>query len=324
MNAIVLAGGYATRLWPVTKHRPKMLLPIGDTTVIDRTFTELEADDRISDVFVSTNRRFADEFEAYIESSRYEKLTLTVEETTGEDEKLGVVGALAQLVDREGIDEDTIVVAGDNLLSFDVGEFVDFFQSAGGPTIAAYDVGSVDRATSYGVIELDGTVLTEFQEKPDDPSSTLVSIACYGFPAETLSELRTYLERGHNPDEPGWFVRWLHDRTDVHAFTFEGAWFDIGTPGSYLDALAWYLDGRTHVAESATVERSTLGENVQIMAGAEIVDANLRNSVVFPETTIRDCEIRSSIVDRENTLVGLDLQDALIGAHTRILTGGER
>lgn len=321
MKAIVLAGGYATRLWPVTKHRPKMLLPIGDTTVIDRVFTELEADDRISDVFVSTNRRFADEFSSYIRSSRYEKLTLSVEETTDEDEKLGVVGALAQLVDREDIDEETIVIAGDNLLSFDVGEFIDFFQSVEKPSIAAYDVGNADRATSYGVIELEGSVLTDFQEKPANPPSTLVSIACYGFPAETLADLQTYLERGHNPDEPGWFITWLHERTDVHAFTFEEAWFDIGTPESYLDALEWCLDGRAHIAESATVEQSTIGENVQIMAGAEVIGTELRNSIVFPNATIRDCEIRSSIIDRENTLEGLDLQDALIGAHTRIITG---
>ena len=123
MKAVVLAGGFATRLWPITRHRPKMLLPIGDATVIDRVFAELEADSRIDEVFVSTNAAFADEFETYLADSEFTKPTLSVEETTEEDEKFGVVGALAQLVDREGIDDDLVVVAGDNLIGFDLAEF---------------------------------------------------------------------------------------------------------------------------------------------------------------------------------------------------------
>ncbi len=321
MKAIVLAGGYATRLWPITKHRPKMLLPVGETTVIDRIFADLEADDRISEVYVSTNRRFAGEFERYVAESEFEKPTLTVEETTSETHKLGVVGAIAQLVDREGIEEDTVVIAGDNLISFDVDEFVEFFQATGGPAIAVYDVGSRERASSYGVVELEEGVITDFQEKPDDPDSTLISIACYGFPAETLTHFRTYLEEGNNPDEPGWFVQWLQERTDVHAFTFEEAWFDIGTPGSYLDALSWHLDGGTYLDERATIEGATIGENVQVMAGAEVDRTHLEDAIVFPNAVVRDCEIRSSIVDRETEIDGLDLQGALIGAHTRILNG---
>ena len=117
MKAVVLAGGYATRLWPVTKHRPKMFLPVGETTVIDRILGELERDDRIDEVYVSTNERFAADFEAHLEANDYGKAQLSVEDTTEEDEKFGVIGALAQLVDREDVDgEDLLVIAGDNLL----------------------------------------------------------------------------------------------------------------------------------------------------------------------------------------------------------------
>ena len=113
MKAVVLAGGYATRLWPVTKHRPKMLLPVGNTTVIDRIFEALEADDRIESVYVSTNERFASAFETHLADSDFEKPTLSVEETTDEDEKFGVVGALAQLIDREGLEDDLLIIAGE-------------------------------------------------------------------------------------------------------------------------------------------------------------------------------------------------------------------
>jgi len=323
MDAIVLAGGYATRLWPITRHRPKMFLPIGDTTVVDRIFEELEGDDRIEDVYVSTNERFAEEFEAHLASAPFQKPVLSVEETTEESEKLGVIGALAQLVEREGLDSDTLVLAGDNLISFSVSEFLDAFDAARAPTIAAYDVGTRDRASEYGVIETDDGHVVDFEEKPDRPSSSLISIACYGFPADTLGLLETYLSGDNNPDEPGWFVQWLVDRERVAAFTFDEAWFDIGTPASYLDAISWYLDGGTLIHPEAEIRESTLGRNVHVMRGAEIVDSHLDRAIVFPDATLRSCEIRSSIIDEETVLENLNLAGAQIGAHTRIANGTE-
>ncbi|QZX99669.1 sugar phosphate nucleotidyltransferase [Halobaculum rubrum] len=318
MKAVVLAGGYATRLWPITRNRPKMLLPVGDGTVIDEIFGDLEADDRIDEVFVSTNERFAGEFETYLADADFEKPTVSVEDTSAEDEKFGVVGALAQLIDRENVDDDLVVVAGDNLISFDVAEFVDFFAEKGTPTLAAYDVGSRERAKSYGLVQLDGDRVVDFQEKPDDPKSTLVSIACYAFPQETLPDFEAYLSDGNNPDEPGWFIQWLQSRQPVHAFTFEEAWFDIGTPESYLDAVSWYLNGESVVHPDATVENSEIGDNVYVLAGTEIVDSSLEESVVFGNATIRDADVRGSIIDEETVVDGLDLSGALIGAHSRL------
>ena len=321
MKAVVLAGGYATRLWPITKHRPKMFLPVGDSTVIDEIFADLEADDRIDEVYVSTNERFADDFRDYLADSDFEKPTLTVEDTTEEDEKFGVVGALAQLVDREHVDDDLVVVAGDNLISFDIAAFVDFFEAKRTPALAAYDVGSLERAKSYGLVDLDGDEVVDFQEKPEDPKSTLVSIACYAFPSETLPDLQRYLAEGENPDEPGWFMQWLQARQSVHAFTFEGAWFDIGTPESYLDAVRWNLDGENLVSDDATVENTTVGENVHIMGNAELVNSSVDNTVVFPNATLRDCDVRDSIIDEKTHLENIDFLGALIGAHTTISNG---
>ncbi|SDJ67984.1 glucose-1-phosphate thymidylyltransferase [Halovenus aranensis] len=318
MKAVVLAGGYATRLWPITRNRPKMFLPVGETTVIDRVLSELEDDDRIDDVFVSTNERFADDFEAHLAETAFEKPQLSVEETVDEDEKLGVIGALAQLVDREDIDdEDLLVVAGDNLISFDLSTFVDFFEEEETATLAAYDVGSREKATQYGLVELDGTRVVDFQEKPADPPSTLVSIACYAFPAEEV-RFSEYLAADNNPDEPGWFVQWLQSRSPVSAFTFEEAWFDIGTPESYLEAVAWALDGDSIVAEDATVEDTTIGENVHVMPGATVTDATLERSLVFPDATLESCSLVDSIVDREALVRNLDLTGARIGGHTHL------
>jgi len=300
-----------------------MFLPVGENTVIDEIFEDLEADDRVDEVFVSTNERFADAFAEYLADSPFEKPTLSVEETVEEDEKFGVVGALEQLVDREDVDDDLIVVAGDNMISFDLGEFADFFESKGTPTLAAYDVGDRERAKSYGLVDLDGDEVVDFQEKPDDPKTTLVSIACYAFPAETLPDLSTYLEDGNNPDEPGWFLQWLQERGSVHAFTFDGAWFDIGTADSYLDAVEYALDGGSLVADGATVEDSDIGDVVHVMDGATVTDSTLDRAVVFEDATIADSSIRNSVIDEGATLTGVDLSGSLIGAYTSITDGDE-
>jgi len=318
MKAVVLAGGYATRLWPITKHRPKMFLPVGETTVIDRIFDQLEHDDRVDTVYVSTNERFAGDFEEYLDGSDFEKPVLSVEQTTEEDEKFGVVGALAQLVEREGVDDDLLVVAGDNLMGFDLRDFLDHFEDHGTATLAAYDVGSLEKARSYGLVALEDGRVVDFQEKPDEPKSTLVSIACYALPRASL-RFREYLADDNNPDEPGWFVQWLQSQEPVHAFTFEDAWYDIGAPDSYLEAVEWGLGGGSIVADSATVEDSDIGENVHVMADAHIEGSSLERSVIFPGATIVDCEVEDSIVDEGTHIEGLDLDGALIGAHTRLV-----
>ena len=321
MDAVVLAGGYATRLWPITKHRPKMFLPVGDSTVVDRIFAGLGSDDRIDSVYVSTNERFAEAFEQHIREAPFEKPELSVEETTAESEKLGVIGALDQLIDREGITDDLLVIAGDNLLSFDPAEFVDFFYERETPAIAAYDVGSLERATSYGVVEIDGERVVDFQEKPENPKSTLASIACYAFPAGNLDGIGEYLRGDNNPDEPGGFIQWLHTRDTVRAFCFEDAWFDIGTAESYLEAVAWTLDGEAMIADGATVTNSNIGSNVHVMDGAEVTGSTIRDSVIFSDATVVDCDLRDSIIDEDTHVEGLDLSSALIGAHTRLENG---
>lgn len=318
MKAVVLAGGYATRLWPITRHRPKMFLPVGEMTIIDTIFEDLEDDDRVDEVYVSTNEYFAEEFDEYLADSEFEKPTLSVEDTSEEDEKFGVVGALAQLVDREDIDDDLVVVAGDNLISFDVGDFADFFEDQGTPCIAAYDVGSRERAKSYGLVRLDGTRVVDFQEKPDHPASTLVSIACYAFPADTLPSLDEYLAGDNNPDEPGWFIQWMQSRQRVDAFTFDGAWFDIGTPESYRDAVKWHLDGDTKVADSATVRDSDIGENVHVMPGAEVINSSVESSIIFPDTTVQNATLSESIIDEEAEVADITLREGLVGPHSRL------
>jgi len=208
------------------------------------------------------------------------------------------------------------------MISFDLSDFADFFESKGTPTLAAYDVGTASAPSPTGS-SISTATRSSTQEKPDDPKTTLVSIACYAFPAETLPDLSTYLEDGNNPDEPGWFLQWLQKRGAVHAYTFDGAWFDIGTADSYLDAVEYALDGGTLVADDAIVENSDLGDVVHVMSGATVTDSTLERAVVFPNVTITDSEIRNSVIDEGATLEGVDLSGALIGSHTSITEGDD-
>jgi glucose-1-phosphate thymidylyltransferase len=294
-----------------------MLLPVGETTVIDRILSSLESDDRIENVYISTNERFADTFADHVDERGYEKAVLSVEETSEEDEKFGVVGALAQLVDREGVDDDLLVVAGDNLMGFDLGDFLDSYEAHDAPTLAAYDVGSREKAASYGLLALDGQKVVDFQEKPDDPKSTLVSIACYAFPEESV-RFEEYLSGDNNPDEPGWFIEWLQRQESVYAYSFDEPWFDIGTPEAYLEAVSWALDDENQIADDAIVENCTFGENVHVLGGAELSNVSLTDSVIFPGSIVEDADLARSIVDEHSYIEGKDLVDSLVGSYSRL------
>jgi len=318
MKAIVLAGGYATRMWPITRHRPKMLLPVGESTVIDGIVDELEGDERISEILISTNDAFADEFETHFQERGTDKITMSVEDTSDEDEKFGVVGALAQLVDREGLgDEDLLVIAGDNLFGFDISEFIDHFKNYDDPTLAAYDVGDLEKAKSYGLIQVEGDEIVDFQEKPDNPKSTLVSIACYAFPADAI-RFDEYLAGDNNPDEPGWFIQWLVDQGSVRPFSFDDVWYDIGTADSYLEAVEFALEGGQIIADDATVENSKLGENVHVLSGATIKNSSVEDTVVFQDATITDADVTDSVIDEEASVHDKDLDGALLGQNSRV------
>ncbi|MFB6284819.1 MAG: NDP-sugar synthase [Halobacteria archaeon] len=318
MKAVVLAGGYATRLWPITKNRAKPLLPVGGTPIIDHIIRPLEELDVIEEVYVSTNKRFEEDFEEYIEANGFVKTIPAIEETTAEDEKFGTIGALEQLIRRESIDEDLLVVAGDNLFSFGIPDFLESYQEREEPTIAAYDVESREKAKQYGLVNVDGGEVVDFQEKPDNPDSTLVSIACYVFPADTLDLITEYLEGDNNPDAPGFFIEWLQNRNSVHSYVFDGVWYDIGTPDSYLDANREMMDSETYVHEDAVVEGSELGDGSYVMEDAVVEDSEIGNSIIFPEAEVEEAEVDDTVIDTCARVNGIDIEESIVGEYSRV------
>ena len=235
MKAVILAGGYARRMWPLTKNRPKHLLPVAGRPMLDYVMDSLESIPDLEEIFLSTNMRFQGQFKKYLDGvNTKKKLRLFIEDTRSEEEKLGSVGALGYLIRESGLDDNLLVIGGDNIFGFEMTDFIEYFYSKKANTIALYDLGNREKARLYGVVHIDDdNRIIDFHEKPADPQSTLVSTACYAFTRKGMRSILRYLEEGNDPDKMGHFIEWLYRHDDVYGFVFTGVWFDIGSLESY-------------------------------------------------------------------------------------------
>ncbi|MFB6180846.1 MAG: sugar phosphate nucleotidyltransferase [Candidatus Nanohalobium sp.] len=320
MKAVVLAGGHATRLWPVTKNRAKPLLPLGERPIIDFIVDDL---DEVDEIIISTNAKFKEDFEDYVDEYDREDTRVVVEDQDSEEEKPGTIGAILKLIETEDLEDDLFIIGGDNYLGFDLSDFLEFAEGREGPSNVVYDVKQEEMAKSFGIVDTDGERIVGFEEKPEEPPSTLASTACYFFPEEKVSLFQEYEQHFQETDvpkeqyldEPGRLIEWAHEETPMFAFDFDGDWFDIGTPRGYLNAMNAVIDSKIVNGET---EDCVLGENVYIMEGAEAKDSTIKNSIIFPNVTVEESEVRNSIIDRKSDIKDIDLNDAVIGEHSTL------
>lgn len=237
LKALILAAGYATRLYPLTRNKAKPLLPIAGRPIIDYIADAIDSVGEIDRIYLVTNSKFAASFEEWGKKRRG-RLPVTVidDGTTSDDDKRGAIGDILFVLERERIDDDLLIVAGDNLFDLDLARFVRFFRGKG-PTIAAYDVGDREAAKRYGIVAVDmENRIVDFREKPQDPASTLASLGMYALPRDRLELYRKYIGEGNSPDAPGNFIKWLYKREPVYAYVFSGLWYDIGDLAMYRKA----------------------------------------------------------------------------------------
>jgi glucose-1-phosphate thymidylyltransferase len=234
VRAIILAAGYATRLRPLTDELPKQLLPVGGRPMIDWVCDKLT--EVTDDVHLVTNARFAGDFRAW--SARRDGVTVHDDGTQTNEDRLGAIGDIAFVLERTGTDDDLLVIAGDNLFDFSLGDFVEFAAAKGvASAVAVYDCGDLELAAQYGVVDADDDDrVIGFEEKPASPRSTLVATAAYMYHQQHVPQVERYLADGNPPDQPGRLVAWLCPREPVYAYRFPGAWFDIGNPDQLLEA----------------------------------------------------------------------------------------
>jgi glucose-1-phosphate thymidylyltransferase len=236
MRAIVLAGGYAKRLWPLTKDCPKPLLPIGDSHILDYIVSKINDVNRIEEIILATNQRFEGNFLEWVRERGYRNITVFPEPSMQEEEKLGPVKAI-DLIIKETPRDDFLIAAGDNLFSLDLAELVTFYRKVKSPVIALYEVGSLELAKKYASVEVnEKRKIVSFEEKPEYPKSQLVSTGIYVLPWKSISKIGAYLQDGNLPDPIGRFIGWLSERENVYGFKFAGYWYDIGSLESYACA----------------------------------------------------------------------------------------
>jgi glucose-1-phosphate thymidylyltransferase len=235
VKALVLAAGYATRLSPLTDEFPKPLLPVGGRPMLDWIVDRLGEVDEVDEVHVVTNARYARHFRAWGDGRGVE---IHDDGTTTNEGRLGAIGDIVFVLERIGVVDDLLAVAGDNLFDFSLRDLVGFWQGKGvASALGVYDVGDRELAKQYGVVELDDDDrVVSMVEKPEHPASTLAATAAYVYHREHLPLIDRYLADGNSPDQPGRFLVWLYKRAPVYAHRFTGEWSDIGDRDQLLAA----------------------------------------------------------------------------------------
>jgi len=233
----MLAGGYGTRLGALTLNTPKQLLPVGGRPIFTHILSAVEALSAVEQIYVVTNCKFFRQFLQWREETPSRCSIIVVNDGThSNEERLGAVGDIHFLLDMYGIDEDLLVVGGDNLFEFRLPDFVAFAQQRG-TAIAVYTLPRLEDAEKYGNVKLDDQQrIVWFEEKPKPPQTRLIATAVYYFKREHLKHFRRYRAEGHHQDAPGFFIRWLYPQVEVYGYAFDGYWFDIGSPESLAEA----------------------------------------------------------------------------------------
>lgn len=241
MNALILAAGYATRLYPLTLNKAKPLLEVGGKPIIEWLLDNLMDVPGLDTVYIVTNAKFAGDFQNWANAYRGQhpeiKIKIINDGSKSDDDKLGAIGDINLVLMRENLTgEDLLVIAGDNLFQQSLREFVNAAKHSAA-TVAVHNVGNLEAMKKYGTVAVDKNgVITNFEEKPEKPKSTLAAVALYYYSREVLPLFTTYLAAGNNPDQPGLFLQWLYTRKPVNTFEIKERWLDIGSKETLEDA----------------------------------------------------------------------------------------
>jgi len=240
MKVLILAAGYGIRLYPITKDISKVLLPVKGKPVIEYIVEKLEYIN-VNGIYVVTNDRFFSHLEEWVNgvkrsNSKISNFIEVINDCTiSENDKLGAIGDVDYVIKNKKIQEDLLIIAGDNLFEFGLNEFISFSQrNSKYPTIGITSLDSKKLASQYGIVKIDeNNHVKEFEEKPINPKSNLVAIGIYYFSLESLYLISEYLEEKNNPDAMGYLITWFCKNYEVYSYSFLGQWYDIGSLERY-------------------------------------------------------------------------------------------
>ncbi len=307
MKVLILAGGFAKRLWPLTLDKSKALLPIAGRPVLSHILDKLPAG---ADIIVSTNEVFAPDFRAWQQLHPDRQIEIFVEPTRSESEKRGALAAVGLAIKTYGADHDWLVIGGDNFFTFSLADFLS--PQLKQARLVVYDIQDKDLAKRLGVVDMDGERVTSFLEKPVEPPTTLIATGCFYFPAAVLPHVLAAAE--HTPDKLGAvFTYLLAQGLEVRGYRLPGYWNDIGTFDAYLHAhqqaggdlavpaglaeqtLKNIFEGINHIDPSCKILNSRISNSI-LLAGTVIENSTLEGCIVNHNAVVRDQSRQHEII----------------------------
>ena len=240
MKALILAAGYGTRLYSLVKNTPKALLEINKRPLIDYILDRIKDISGLDELILVTNDKFDSIFQGWAgqqEAFPY-GIRIINDGTKTPEDRLGSIGDIEFALKEARINDDVLVIGGDNLFDYNITEYIEFAKTKSpSVSIGLYDVGDVKEATKFGIAGLDENArIVSFEEKPEEPQSTLVAMCFYYLPKNSLGLINDYLVESKKSDTAGDYIRWLYQKNNVYGFKFTGMWYDIGSVEAYKEA----------------------------------------------------------------------------------------
>ncbi len=312
MKVLILAGGFATRLWPLTEKRAKPLLLLDGKTILAHILEKVPLD---MEVFLLTNKRFKDDFVFELQKLKRKNVKIFLEDAISDGEKLGALGAISACIQYHKIKEDIMVLAGDNLLP--ELNFANLVCRKDNAKLAIRDIKDFYQARKFGVVGIDSNQkIINFEEKPQNPKSTLISTGFMSFGVDLLPILQEFSKK--EPDALGGiFPELLSKNIEILAEKISGNWFDIGSFETYLQAHKRLNKKKENVIDGI-IRNSEIVGKVYIGSGALVENSTIINSIIYPGTKLINCRISNTVIDEDCHFEKVDLNSKLIRRNTKL------
>ncbi len=235
MICVILAAGYATRMYPLTENFPKPLLDVKGKSIIEWLIEDVEKTEKVSKYVIVSNHKFINKFIEWANGfAMKDKVVVIDDGSTDNDNRLGAVKDIAFAIEKLNIKDDLMVLAGDNLLDFSLVDFVNYFYKKNSTCVMRYFEGSIDklRKTGVALVNSDDKIV-KMTEKPENPESNWAIPPFYIYKKEDIYEIEKGIKEGCPTDAPGNFISWLCERADIFAYEMPGKRFDIGSIEGY-------------------------------------------------------------------------------------------
>ncbi|MDH3324470.1 MAG: NDP-sugar synthase [Candidatus Peregrinibacteria bacterium] len=320
MKILILAGGFATRLWPLTEKRAKPLLLLDGKTILAHILDKIPKEDGNLETILLTNKKFAGDFENELAKLGRRDVKIFCEDAHSDNEKVGALGAVSLAINEFKINDNILILAGDNLLP-DL-KIEQLFCENDSAKLAVREVKDFYEARKFGVVEVGpdseyGFEVVDFEEKPEEPKSKLVSTGFCAIGKDLFPFLHEFAQK--NPDALGAiFADLLNNGKSVFAEKVTGHWFDVGSFETYLEAHKMLQGEDLKLGKKVVQDGNKFSGKVSIGDGCEVKNCRILNSIVYPGCKLENCRISETIIDENCDFTGVDLNRKLVRKRTRL------